>query len=161
MKKKAKFTKMVGVFSAAALLFTQVFTVGNAIGLETKDLKAQESINQRVLQKITAQGEEAELHIDLDLVYSEENYQNDYAPNTVLVGLRRPSGRRAAAAANMFEGVNVASTESLMTFADENEGITPLSANGADVDTEPSKGAFVEEQTGVYEICLLYTSRCV
>ena len=155
MKKKAKFTKMVGVFSTAALLFTQVFTVGNAIGLETKDLKAQESINQRVLQKITAQGEEAELHIDLDLVYSEENYQNDYAPNTVLVGLRRPSGRRAAAAANMFEGVNVASAESLMTFADENEGITPFSANGADVDTEPSKGAFVEEQTGVYEIVKL------
>ena len=155
MKKKAKFTKMVGVFSTAALLFTQVFTVGNAIGLETKDLKAQESINQRVLQKITAQGEEAELHIDLDLVYSEENYQNDYAPNTVLVGLRRPSGRRAAAAANMFEGINVASAESLMTFADENEGITPLSANGADVDTEPSKGAFVEEQTGVYEIVKL------
>ncbi len=155
MKKKAKFTKMVGVFSTAALLFTQVFTVGNAIGLETKDLKAQESINQRVLQKITAQGEEAELHIDLDLVYSEENYQNDYAPNTVLVGLRRPSGRRAAAAANMFEGVNVASTESLMTFADENEGITPFSANGADADTEPSKGAFVEEQTGVYEIVKL------
>ena len=155
MKKKAKFTKMVGVFSAAALLFTQVFTVGNAIGLETKDLKAQENINQSVLQKITAQEEAAELHIDLDLVYSEENYQNDYAPNTVLVGLRRPSGRRAAAAANMFEGVNVASAESLMTFADENEGITPLSANGADVDTEPSKGAFVEEQTGVYEIVKL------
>ena len=155
MKKKAKFTKMVGVFSTAALLFTQVFTVGNAIGFEAKDLKAQENINQRVLQKITAQGEEAELHIDLDLVYSEENYQNDYAPNTVLVGLRRPSGRRAVAAANIFEGVNVASTESLMTFADENEGITPLSANGADVDTEPSKGAFVEEQTGVYEIVKL------
>ena len=155
MKKRVKFTKMVGVFSAATLLFTQVFTVGNAIGLETKDLKAQESINQSVLQKITAQGEEAELHIDLDLVYSEENYQNDYAPNTVLVGLRRPSGRRAAAAANMFEGVNVASAESLMTFADENEGITPFSANGADVDTEPSKGAFVEEQTGVYEIVKL------
>ena len=155
MKKKAKFTKMVGVFSTAALLFTQVFTVGNAIGLEAKDLKAQESINQSVLQKITAQGEEAELHIDLDLVYSEENYQNDYAPNTVLVGLRKPSGRRAAAAANMFEGVNVASTESLMTFADENEGITPFSANVEEDASEPSKGAFVEEQTGVYEIVKL------
>ena len=155
MKKRAKLTKMVGVFSAAALLFTQVFTVGNAIGFETKDLKAQESINQSVLQKITAQEEEAELHIDLDLVYSEENYQNDYAPNTVLVGLRKPSGRRAAAAANVFEGINIASAESLMTFADENEGITPFSVNGADVDTEPSKGAFVEEQTGVYEIVKL------
>ena len=57
MKKRVKITKMVGVFSAAALLFTQVFTVGNAIGVEAKDLKAQESINQSVLQKITAQGE--------------------------------------------------------------------------------------------------------